>query len=354
MLVFVVGGTADITAHEVSSNGRLRELHKASGGAWGGTKVDASFIQVLTDIVGDDVMDKFKKDHASDFIDLGRDFEVKKRSIKQNMSEKIYFRLPMSLRDMFQKMKQKSFADGVKESIYSCNASVTGDKLRLDAELLKGFFMDPLSHLEEHIRSIMNIHSLKSVATFLLVGGFSESPFVQETLKEKFPKIQVVVPMDSGLAVLKGAVLFGHKPLSISSRIAKYTYGVAISKPFIEGHHPEAKRKTTANGVLCSDIFHKYIEIGDSVELGDIQSMPFTAASGGRSRVRVYQSTDPDPMYVTDDSCSLLGEAILTLDANASNNIEVTMTFGGTEFSVEAKEKDGGSSCKAKYDFLNN
>lgn len=46
------GGTVDITVHEVMVGGTLRELHKASGGAWGGTKVDESFRQFLIKLVG--------------------------------------------------------------------------------------------------------------------------------------------------------------------------------------------------------------------------------------------------------------------------------------------------------------
>jgi hypothetical protein len=34
-------------------NGNLKELHKASGGAWGGTKVDEAFEAFLSEIIGE-------------------------------------------------------------------------------------------------------------------------------------------------------------------------------------------------------------------------------------------------------------------------------------------------------------
>lgn len=46
------GGTVDITVHEIQRNGDIRELHKASGGDWGGTKVDLAFENFLGEIVG--------------------------------------------------------------------------------------------------------------------------------------------------------------------------------------------------------------------------------------------------------------------------------------------------------------
>ena len=42
MSLYLPGGTVDITVHEVQTNGTLKELDKASGGAWGGTRVTHS------------------------------------------------------------------------------------------------------------------------------------------------------------------------------------------------------------------------------------------------------------------------------------------------------------------------
>lgn len=42
----------DITVHQVSGGGTLKELMKASGGAWGGTRVDDAFHQFFVKIVG--------------------------------------------------------------------------------------------------------------------------------------------------------------------------------------------------------------------------------------------------------------------------------------------------------------
>lgn len=46
------GGTVDCAVHEVIEDGNLREIYKASGGAWGGTKVDEAFIAFMEDITG--------------------------------------------------------------------------------------------------------------------------------------------------------------------------------------------------------------------------------------------------------------------------------------------------------------
>jgi len=35
---------------------------------------------------------------------------------------------------------------------------------------------------------------------------------IQEAVHKAFPDNQIIIPMDAALSVLKGAVLFGHRP----------------------------------------------------------------------------------------------------------------------------------------------
>jgi len=50
----VSGGTADITVHEISSDGILLELYPSTGGNWGGSKVYDAFFTLLSKLVGMD------------------------------------------------------------------------------------------------------------------------------------------------------------------------------------------------------------------------------------------------------------------------------------------------------------
>lgn len=89
----------DITVHEVLSSGRIKELHKASGGAWGGTYVDEKFFDIIKEIVGDENFELFKKEDLAGYNDLRKDLEVKKREINFE-STKISFTVPNQLAKM--------------------------------------------------------------------------------------------------------------------------------------------------------------------------------------------------------------------------------------------------------------
>lgn len=73
--------------------------------------------------------------------------------------------------------------------------------------------------------------------TILMVGGFSESPLLRAAVMDRFPDKRVIIPIESGLSVLKEAMLFGFN--TIASRICKYTYGISVRDDFRQGIDPE-------------------------------------------------------------------------------------------------------------------
>ncbi|WAQ99137.1 HS12A-like protein [Mya arenaria] len=106
------GGTVDVTVHEVKPDGTLKELHKASGGAWGGTKVDQAYMELYENLLGKDVMEEFKHKSKFDFLDMHRDFEIKKRNLNIE-SENINIRLSAALADHTKEMTNKTVAKNV-------------------------------------------------------------------------------------------------------------------------------------------------------------------------------------------------------------------------------------------------
>jgi len=66
----ITGGTVDITVHEVTSTGKLREMHKATGGSWGGTSIDKAYFGFMESIFGSESMTIFQKDHLEEYLDM--------------------------------------------------------------------------------------------------------------------------------------------------------------------------------------------------------------------------------------------------------------------------------------------
>ncbi|KAH3835271.1 heat shock 70 kDa protein 12B-like [Dreissena polymorpha] len=105
------GGTIDITVHEVMPGGGLKELYAANGGDWGGTFVDRAFRNLLAEIVGNDIMTGIETSKTSDYIDIFRDFEVIKRKFAVSMSDRVTFKVPAALNEIFKAKYGKDIKD---------------------------------------------------------------------------------------------------------------------------------------------------------------------------------------------------------------------------------------------------
>lgn len=349
MVVDAGGGTIDITVHEVQENGTLKELHKANGGDWGGTKVDESFKSLLADIVGNDVMEAFGSIHKYDFLEFLTDFEVKKRTIHPKLAEKVTFKVPISLLETYRETNPGS---NIKTAItskskYKNKLTWTGDKLRMDAEITKALFDESCKKIVDHLKQLFRHSVVKDVSSILLVGGFSESPMLQVAIKEAFIDKKVIVPQDAGLAVLKGAVLYGHQPKTISARICKYTYGVGTTQIYDSNIHPKSKKIIRKNGdERCKDIFSIHVRVGQLVKVGEPQvNQNYTVAEADQTAIgfSIYTSNNKEPTYTTDEGCIRLGKLTLQMpDTSKGKNrgANVHMTFSGTEIVVTAVDQD--------------
>ncbi|XP_052795749.1 heat shock 70 kDa protein 12A-like isoform X2 [Mya arenaria] len=364
MVIDLGGGTADITVHKVEGDGSLCEVHGPSGGAWGGTKVDQAFMRFVTEIFGEDVMRDFKKNNMEDAIDLHREFELRKRSVKMDSGEttSMAIKIPVALYELYEDKHGKRLRDDMKNSpkfkSYRDKITCTADKMKINIDLMKTFFKRPLEDLVEHIRDILGELPVRGTRTFIVVGGFAESNMVQEYLRSKFPNMKVIIPFDAGLAVLKGAVIFGHAPVVITSRVCPRTYGMAVSKLYVEGQYPEDKAETDiSQRKIVRNVFHKYMQVGQPTKVGQsITSLPLSVRAGQQqARVRIFASKNSCPCFVTDEGCSYLGEILVDvpeMEFDEGGTIEVQMTFGGTELHVEALEKKSKQMYKSRFDFL--
>lgn len=306
-------------------------------------------------------MKAFIDGHMEDAIDLYREFEVRKRKVRLDMTDTptMAVKIPVALYNLYEsKNEGRKLQDDIKKNEkYKDRVKCLADKMKIDSNIMKSFFKRPLEDLVEHMRDILGEVPVRGTNTFILVGGFSESEIVQDTIKAKFSNMRVIIPFDAGLAVLKGAVIFGHASMVVTSRICRRTYGMAVSKPYVEGKYRTERKEIVDGREIVRNVFHKYMELGQTTKVGEAVSTVPLSASKGKSlaRVRVFSSIDKHPEFVTDPRCCYLGEIIVEIpemEQEAGGTVDVKMTFGGTELSVEALEKKSGKSYQSRFDFL--
>ncbi|XP_052819942.1 heat shock 70 kDa protein 12A-like [Mya arenaria] len=343
MVVDLGGGTADISVHERKPDGNLKEIHKASGGPWGGIFVDENYMKMLGCLFGERALIELQSTEMGDYFDITREFEHKKRSFDSVKTKHIIVRLSASLCNLAKEHSKQS----IEERIAALEISMTlkgQDKLKIDGAVIQSWFKSPIDMLIQHIRSLLAEAKMKRVQTIVLVGGFGESPYVQERMRNEIPAVRMIVPEDAGLAVIKGAVRFGHNPAIVSSRIMKYTYGTKVLVEFDEKKHPGDKKVWKNGEWWVPNCFKVYSRENDKVGV-DVQVTKMGTPYSKVSLTPVYRTIQENPEYVTDPGCELIGTIRLENSIDIpfeEQDIEDTFVFGDTELLVKTKNMATG------------
>ncbi|XP_062593107.1 heat shock 70 kDa protein 12A-like [Saccostrea cucullata] len=350
------GGTIDITTPEVKDGGKLRELTRASGGDWGGVSVDKAFEVVLTEVVGEGLMKEFRRTYTADYFELFRDFEIKKR--KRNESKKdeafVTLKIPLSLVELCGNM-----AGMIACTKYKGNIDLELDKLRINRATFEDLFRTTCDRVVDHVKKLLQSPKAKGVDFILMVGGFSESPVLQDEIKSAFcSKYRVIVPQEAGLTVLRGAVLFGKDPSTIDCRIAQRTYGIASTRTFDHKIHKESKKFQVNKVDRCDDLFSRHVKKDDELILNVAQAeKSYTPLKADQESMHIslYKSEVDNPMYIDDPGCTYLGSFDVPMrdtTGGLDREVKVRLLFGDTEIEVKCLVVRTGKETSYQFKFL--
>ena len=350
-----LGGTLDVTAHQLQADGKIKELHIASGGAHGGSKVDEQFARLLANIFSMKFIKSYKRKSASQWLQLITDFERRKKSCQKKNTISLNVNIPWSFAASLYECKNQDVGKVVKDYKAS-GVSFDNGMLRLDGNVVTSLFKPVTDEIVKHIQDLLMEPELQDVEYLFCVGGFNDSKFLQEVLQEAFAeRFKILIPEEASLAVVKGAILFGQDPDIIGSRLSAKTYGIGIARDFIPYVHDPSKVINVHGRPLCHGLFKKFVIKGQEIHAAFSRTFPLQplTANTNHAQVRILSSDDRNPEYVNDPSVEQSGEVIVDWPGfGLDRKVEVTMTFGGTEIKVEAVSYPGRNRAETKISFL--
>jgi molecular chaperone DnaK (HSP70) len=358
-LLIFIGGTADITVHEKISNGHLKELCHASDGNCGGTSIDNAFIQMVVKILGAPMITLLQQEDPTAYLDLLREFETVKRKIETDTTGNVNFTIPFTtINSLCERHQHDTLSSMIQSSPFASKITLRGDKMRVDADVMKSLFDKTINNIVSLVKDVLRESAAKNVPLLLLVGGFAECPLVQAAMKRNFPNKRIIIPEEAALSVLKGAVLFGHKPDYIASRVMRFSYGTEVTTLFDPDKHEQDRKYTCkfTDNIRCRGVFGEIIKQNKSVSLGTKISRRFTTSTPNQSTiiVKVHASNKETPMYVDEDGCVLIGQANIDipLPSEEERCVSVEYIFGNTEISMTATEELHGAKCEATFKLI--
>ena len=358
------GGTADVTVHQVTDDGGVKELHHATGGAWGGTYVDKNFIELLEKIFGKETIEAYKTEYPGDWVELvSIKFETNKRMSAPGSTT--YVEFPYSFH---------SFVGGstVKDKIAAmgnANLKFTRGAVAIKYPEVRKMFEPVFQNIAEHLETI--IRTVGQVQYMILVGGFATCSLLRAYLRDRFEKpfnLRIIVPFESSLAVVMGAVLFGHDPTEIRSRRLRYSYGIeCLGRPELpdSSDFPDlssgrfvSSMKSFKHAKL-PNMFKTFVRKNQEVAIDEDVTHSFYPSHASLTAVpiRVYESDKETTIRVDEGGVRRVATFSLPMpDTRLGRNrqILVSMKFGQTEFKVHSLDTSSGQEVKGrvKLDFL--
>lgn len=142
--IYLIGGTVDITAHQVTADGNVKEIIRPTGGNWGGTRVDEEYIDLIKCLIGETATKDINQNASSAFFEATREFESAKRTIKPKSDTKFNVRIPIQIGEIYMRTypgRDLRSVDSVTSKLKKqIKISFTGDKLRLLSSDAEDFF----------------------------------------------------------------------------------------------------------------------------------------------------------------------------------------------------------------------
>ncbi|CAG8787878.1 1385_t:CDS:1, partial [Acaulospora morrowiae] len=183
--------------------------------------------------------------------------------------------------------------------------------VELDFQSVREMFDPVVNKIIELIRRQLASTERKCSAMFL-VGGFSESQYVQSQVRRHFAtQVPIIaVPRHPIAAIVRGALEYGLHMDVIQTRVLKFCYGVEVSAKWDKTDPPE--RRTPTGRIFR---FHKLALRG--VEVAVDQKFYYTAGPVVPNQTdmtfNIFITPNNDARYCDEDGMKMLGKMKIDL-----------------------------------------
>ena len=344
-------------------DGSLHSVFCPGGGTWGGTQVDNNFLGILGVVFHANTVKEFKAEHVGDFLELMNEFETSKRLLSADRTINFTIKMPATFLEIARRVNGCKTHKELQTKVANCpfhdKVKLVNDRFSLNPFIGKQIFDYTVRSLSTHVKGLLGKNITAGLKYILIVGGFAECEIVQSSLREKFSDKTLIFPPDAGIVVLKGAVLYGHTPLLVKSRVTQLTYGFKVAEEFDESKHgsKDAKVQTIGGKKMCTNVFSVLIPKDTTVNVGEasplVKDKPLTAYEN-KMTFQLYTSDQEDPKFTSHFSCSIVGKFEVPVPRGADVNdkaFERHVVFGDTELLFKLKYLKTGEIHEQYFNF---
>ncbi|CAG8654935.1 6265_t:CDS:2 [Funneliformis mosseae] len=349
------GGTVDLTTRKLLGENQLGEVTERAGDFCGSTFIDKEFVNLLKREVGSSAVTLFEKKHYGQMQHLIQDFC--RRAKLPFSDDNPNFIYELDFEELAPSLKQ--YVTGrEKNSLEKINWMI-----EIDFGRMKSMFDPIVNRIVEMIDTQLNNSSGKCSAIFL-VGGFSQSNYLQKAIKDKFShKVEnISVPTRPIAAVVYGAALYGRSlndvedltDLSkskriIVTRVLNRTFGVLVSPKWKLGDPPD---RMTIGGRI--DKFCLLAKRGTEVTINEKFTETMVPVFSFQTNIcfEIYYTTKSEAVYCDEPGMKLLGKLLIELpdvELGTYRPVTFNLSFGAIEVKASAYNKTNGQNYESVF-----
>ncbi|CAG8532597.1 5723_t:CDS:2 [Ambispora leptoticha] len=334
------GGTTDLAIFSITNKDKLDEMTERSGAPYGGSYVDQKFVKEFEKHVGKDVIRRLHQKYFSRYLFLMEHFC---HHIKFGFTgiEEEFEDIDIDIDVVCPAIKKFVEKDKL--------AKLEEDEwiITFNFDDIKRMFTPSINRIIELIDNQIYKSSKKLTIKYIfLVGGFSESPYLQKVVKDHFEIVdnqKVVVPSEPLTAVLRGAAYYGLNMGALKMRVLKRTYGLRLTRKWDELTDP--KTYLNEDGTIYE--FDKLVTRGEKIPVDHQVTREYVVPISKYKRsgitFRVYMSKLEDPKYIFEEEVIPLGNVSIVIpdeDLVNDRRVEFSLTFGSFEIKATAKKQN--------------
>lgn len=344
------GGTLDISAHSVDTDGKFIQIIAPQGGPNCGDNINKTFERFLKDLSGTSAIESFKQNNTDDFFDLQRDFEQQKCCFDDNDDTvKVTIRIPQSLEELHKTHNKAKLQEALVRK-HGRSITISRGKMKFESQAFKNFFRETIDEILMIVKDVVEVIP-KPISTISCVGGFANCHILKKAFRENFQNQLLLIPPEPHIAVMKGAAIFGREYSFVKIRKSKYTIGLDWNEDFDHQVHPKEKLERCEDGIdICKDIFKKLIGKNDPIVFNEpaIEIEAYAKSIYQPSVDFPFYVSEilDDPKFITDVGCRLMGTMTVDIDDRDNHRSEcacfkLKVFFGGTELKALATDETG-------------
>jgi molecular chaperone DnaK (HSP70) len=350
------GGTIDITAYRSDTGGKLSEVGRDFGGAFGSEYLNKAFLEIAAEKLGGfDTLAQIASAKSSAFMDFLANWERAKLTVRLDPHDDLYISIPTAL--------DRLLNDEIRRKLSSEQEGIDDHLILTPADLTRIFecvIPNVLHLIDQQIAEIQNSGRRSTGELIILVGGFGASPYLQQSLVQHLQgRAEVLLPPEPAVAVLYGAAHFAYDPQTRTRR-SKYTYGCESAMPFRRGIDPPEKRRVLRRdgSVRCDDRFSRFVAAGQAIGSDEAISHVFYPLEDNQSGIdfEFFRSRKIYPQYTDESGVDHIGTLRVKYDDMTDRPIDekgvrVTMFFGDTRIRTRAVLVETDESVEVDLEF---